>query len=549
MPVQITLERGTTRLSVSHFGLLCPDKDARLGTLLNEADNVCLSPEQIAPWKELLGGRAPTDDEVILIHEDLKDTPVAVSGLIRENLAGGLVSLDVLVPRSARYYERLVGRCEDGIALDDYAKQVAPRQFSEVLRWRGAEGLKLAMLLASQPYLSGALAEAEITDDTLGEAISWLADKGDAMSCAAAVEIALPRLAGDDRLRVPITKLLKVFVAGNPVVKVDQIELLSSLILVTYGEIALCRVLAEKPPFWRKLAAIAQASLIARCINNIGVEATELTAWLQSVRGQMYFLKCYGDLRLEPRWLPDFGLPDQLRNEICGRTWGVAGKIARGVLGPELSELLLGDEDGSLKRQFSSILACLPGPLEGGIPAGAALSAEAAERVKTDLSSEKITIASVSGLASAAVIFRFPADLADMAGDAIARADYRLPHDDKAAFVAHLVGLASAAAVTRNCKLADALILLVRTYRHFHPDELTIDDAFRIAIIACASRSELADWCKCVGEFMIDFAFQPVTTEEATRLHSHLVHLCHLVPELWSTCGQAEAALRSVLKF
>jgi hypothetical protein len=224
MPVQITLERGTTRLSVSHFGLLCPDKDARLGTLLNEADNVCLSPEQIAPWKELLGGRAPTDDEVILIHEDLKDTPVAVSGLIRENLAGGLVSLDVLVPRSARYYERLVGRCEDGIALDDYAKQVAPRQFSEVLRWRGAEGLKLAMLLASQPYLSGALAEAEITDDTLGEAISWLADKGDAMSCAAAVEIALPRLAGDNRLRVPITKLLKVFVAGNPVVKVDQIE-------------------------------------------------------------------------------------------------------------------------------------------------------------------------------------------------------------------------------------------------------------------------------------------------------------------------------------
>jgi hypothetical protein len=32
------------------------------------------------------------------------------------------------------------------------------------------------------------------------------------------------------------------------------------------------------------------------------------------------------------------------------------------------------------------------------------------------------------------------------------------------------------------------------------------------------------------------------------RLHSHLVQLCHLVPELWSTCGQAEAALQSVLR-
>ena len=66
-PIQITLERGTTRLLVSHFGVLCPDKDVRLCTLLNEADNVCLSPEQIAPWKELLEERAPTDDEVVLI--------------------------------------------------------------------------------------------------------------------------------------------------------------------------------------------------------------------------------------------------------------------------------------------------------------------------------------------------------------------------------------------------------------------------------------------------------------------------------------------------
>src|SRR6516225_5717505 len=33
-PVEISLARGTTRLLVSHFGLLCPDKDVRLATLL-----------------------------------------------------------------------------------------------------------------------------------------------------------------------------------------------------------------------------------------------------------------------------------------------------------------------------------------------------------------------------------------------------------------------------------------------------------------------------------------------------------------------------------
>jgi hypothetical protein len=124
------------------------------------------------------------------------------------------------------------------------------------------------------------------------------------------------------------------------------------------------------------------------------------------------------------------------------------------------------------------------------------------------------------------------------AGDSIARADYRLPGDDKATFVPHLIGLASAAAITRSSKLADALIFLVRTYRHFHPEELTVDEAYPIAIIASASRSELADWCKCVGDFLIDCVFQPITTEEAARLHSHLAYLCHLVPELWSTCDR-----------
>jgi hypothetical protein len=468
--------------------------------------------------------------------------------MIRENLASGSVSLDVWVPRSARYYERLVGQWESGVSLEGYAKEAAPRQFSELLKWRGAEGLKLALLLAPQPHLSAALAEAEIGDDTLGEVLSWLADKGDVMSCAAGIEIALPRLAGHDQLKEPLGRLLKAFVAGKPVANVDPIELLSCLIFAVYGEIAHCRIHAMRPPFWRKLAAIAQASLIARCIADIGGDATELARWLQSVRSQMSMLQCFADLRVEPRWLPDFALPRQLRNEICGRVATIAATLGPDMLEPDLRKLLLGDEEGSLKHRYNPTCAWLPGPLEGAITPFIELSAEEVAGIKDDLSSETLTVALISRLANAATVLRFPAELADMAGDAIARADYRLHCDDKAAFVPHLLGLASVAAIARSGKLADALFLLLRTYRRFHPDELTIDDAFRIAIIACASRTELMDWCKCVGDFVTDCAFQPLTADEAMRLHSHLVHLCHLVPELWSTSGQAEAALRSILK-
>jgi hypothetical protein len=547
-PVEISLARGPVRLMVNHFGLLSPDGAVRLATLFHEADNFGLATEQIAVWRELLEEREPTDDEVIIIQEDIKDTPVAVASIIRENLANGSVSLEVWVPHSTRYYERLVGRWENGLLLEDYAAQIAPRQFGELLKWRGAEGLKRAFLMAPQPYLSAALAEAPIDDEVLAEALIWLADKGDAMSIAAGIEIAEPRIAGNGRLKEPFVRLLKAFIVSDLNLKVDQFELLSCVFLAVYGEMAHCRVHADKPPFWRKLAALAQTSLITWCIIDIGGDASELASWLQLVRSQMYLLQCFADLRVEPRWLPDFGFPRQMRNEICGRVWTAVRKLASDELEPELAELINGGGQGGLKQKFNHVQACLPGPLEGGIAPVADLPSDEVTRIEEALSSERITAESVSGLANFAIVVRYPVKLTDMAADAIARADHRLSHTENKSFILYLLGLASAAAVTRSAKLADALFILLRTYRHFHPDQLTTEDAFRIALIGCASRAELMDWCKCVGEFMTDCAFQPITADEAGRLHSHLVHLCHLVPELWSSCGQAEAAFRSVLR-
>lgn len=199
-PVEISVERGTARLLMNHFGLLSSDKNIRLGTLLREADNFCLRPEEIGRWRHLLEERMPTDDEVVLIQNDFKDTPVAVANIIRENLTVGSVSLDAWVPRSAQYYERLVGKYENDLSVNTYAKEILPQQLGKLLQWRGAEGLKLALLVAPQPDLCAALSAAEIPDDTLADVLSWLADRGDPLSYAAAIEVALPRSTGSNEL-------------------------------------------------------------------------------------------------------------------------------------------------------------------------------------------------------------------------------------------------------------------------------------------------------------------------------------------------------------
>ena len=76
----------------------------------------------------------------------------------------------------------------------------------------------------------------------------------------------------------------------------------------------------ETNPFYRRQAAIAQASLIIRALKASHTDTASIAEWARSVGiGHVFFLQGLVDLRLEPRWLPDFVSPEQLRAEFIGR--------------------------------------------------------------------------------------------------------------------------------------------------------------------------------------------------------------------------------------
>jgi hypothetical protein len=134
-----------------------------------------------------------------------------------------------------------------------------------------------------------------------------------------------------------------------------------------------------------------------------------------------------------------------------------------------------------------------------------------------------------------------------MAADALRRAQYKLDAPEEPnTHAACLIGLAAAAAITRSIALADALFVVVRIYRRHYRDELTIDEAFQIGIIACASRSELPEWCQAIGAFVTELSFGELSRQAAADLHPLVVGLCNMVPELWATCGQGLAAIQAV---
>ena len=124
-PPTIVLFNGDRRLAVVHLVLLSPNPDVRLTAFRTEAIRSILPSDAIGKWETLLKSRPPDDDELGDIQDDLSCTPISTQRQIQDSLARGVASLSTLVPRSEKYYERLVGKFEDGQTFGEFVEHVA----------------------------------------------------------------------------------------------------------------------------------------------------------------------------------------------------------------------------------------------------------------------------------------------------------------------------------------------------------------------------------------------------------------------------------------
>jgi hypothetical protein len=211
-----------------------------------------------------------------------------------------------------------------------------------------------------------------------------------------------------------------------------------------------------------------------------------------------------------------------------------------------LTESLVADTPESLKGKINLILAQMPGPLEGDIRLVREIPPEQYPKIEDPLNARQATALSYVPLVNSALLFAIPSELADLAAEALRRAQFQIgTNGDNSVFSGCLAGLATTASATRSQPLADALFSSLRYYRRFSPDQLSVDEALRVGMIACASRPEFNEWCLTVGRLISDLSFQAISEEEAAGLHTFVLNLCGIVPELWATCGPGLAALEA----
>ena len=143
-----------------------------------------------------------------------------------------------------------------------------------------------------------------------------------------------------------------------------------------------------------------------------------------------------------------------------------------------------------------------------------------------------------------AMLFRVDSTQAKLAARALKLGNYRLASvKDKSELLDTMGGLAIVAATARNSALADELRILVRKYKHDVQYDFSIEEELGLCLRAAASRADLTEWRNFVGEWLTELAFGEFKGDEGTVLHANLRYLCHVVPELWVSCGKADAAL------
>lgn len=545
----VVITRGEKRFLVTHLALLSPDRETRLSAFRRRVAELDLPEADARRWEALLDSRVPDDEEIGDIQEDLRQTPLFVSDSIRNSLAGPTIHLNRLVPNAPKYYERLIGRAEATQDVASYVQNVLTPIMEGLVDRGGEWGYQLALLACSHSSISLALSRIETGDAALPKVLEWASTKADAMSRATCLEVGLRRIAAHPAIRAPLNTLIDCLVKNEPVAKVDQFKLLASVFVAVYGEMSMRRMFASKPPFWRRLAALAHAGLVSRQIISNGRDATDVLRWLMASRVDEFVLQCSVDSRLEPRWFADLATPDQFKQEFLGRAWATATSEVAVVTEQGWAQALLGEGDGSLRSHIRLERAFLPGPLEGALPGSQqVMPTELLASLQTDWRVASIDPTAFFRAMNALLMYQPVNELADLMSTAIARAEYQVPTTSEASVDAVLFAAASVSAITRSHPLADTILISIRRYRRLYPADLSVRDAFRVGILACSSREQLAEWTKCVGVVLNDLAFEKVlASEDASFLIDSTAYLCHLVPELWATCGRAEAALRAVL--
>ncbi len=541
---RIILSFGRSRVDLTDYVVLSPDERTRLGCFDGLIRTLNLSHDPISSWRIVISDRALEDHEVDELMDDLADTPVRRTQVIHGMISrDGGVQVDTLVPRTRRYFERLVGVYDGSDSIQDYARGAGGRHIRSLQEWEPCNGLLYGLLLSAHSSLVNQIDVKRIGFDDLMRSFRFLEKEGDVLSRIGAIEVGFRLIGTMPDLEPVLVRLIERMRDDDGHGPKSGVRFMSSLFQLVDGEISRVRLFSDRPAFYRRLASMAHAALLYRIFGDSDEKMAEVGNRIVRSYGGRFMVQTLIDTRTEPRWSFDLAYPIYLRSEFMSRVVAGAQPIIGDIRDHHLRSLVAVNEaDGSCRGlNWKPLLQ--PGPLEGAGAVEGRVPSEITELVDERLAVDPLDPAACVGLGYLVRIVDVT-DQAEALGSRVEKDGFRFSgSQDIESLVSAMLGLATVSAVTRNMALGDRIAVLVGKYRRDARCRLPVGDAVKIVLAAAASRSDLREWMDYVGSALTGLAFGELADDEGHQLQGWLREICDIVPELWGFCGQADAAL------
>ena len=548
--LSFALEDGGKALSIPDHSGLAEDHRTRMAWFTRATGEANLQEANLRDWKATIDRRPLSDDEFAELTGELELTPVMVYRNIHNGFMRGSMDIATLVPSERRYYYRLVGPRGSAVGVDGYIESEAGPLIDSLQEWDPTHGFLMSLLMCSKGKISESIRIDGFDEQQVLRIYEWIASRGDPISQIGAVEVALRNIEENRALEPLIERVVEGFIADDPNDDSGCFSLLSAMIVLVASELSGKRTVCGTEPFYRKQAAIAQASVVIRAIRESRVDSASVVKWAKTVGVEhVFFLQGLVDLRLEPRWLPDFVSPDQLRAEFVGRVLRAVMQCKGEIQSESLRGLLVG-EDSRLARAAPWPFPMLPGPLEGELTSNQAdIPDDVLKDLAAGLEADQLEPRSFAGIVNMALLYKMPASQAGLAAAALRRVRYSIEYsDDESSIFSLIGGLANVAAVSRATDLAETLRVLARVMRRRKRLVADPGDELRIAMVAAASHEGLEDWAQFAGEWITELAFEVVERDAARSFLPKLRRLVQIEPALARHCAIADAALACVAR-
>jgi len=555
-PVELSIERGQkhkifltvegNRHLMPSFWMFSEDQAVRLAHFSEEVEAENLPTAAIQMWKERLENSSLTEEQMDELKRTCDLIPQAVAGNIREEFKRPEGRVKVAVPQDGMYYRFLIGERGGASNVEEYAQGNAKEHIDRLLKWDFNQGLAQCLLFCASPSLSGLIDISDQAASDVEEFFAWLSEHGDRFSQVAGIEVGIRSLRHFPTLEPILVRMVEAIRDEDPEAKTSRAALVVNLLVFVDGELSRIRLFRDEPPFWRRIAAVAQAAMIERELIAAGGAEEDTSDWLR-LRAEHFFMQSLADLRQQPRCIPDLISAMQFRIEFLMRARIVGHHTSDNLPEGPLRTLLLGSGDNSLEKHTAVPSSSAPGPVEGGIEGSSAVPKEIVNELRKLSGDTPLEARAFASVVNFCLVFRFDEEVAGLIVNILRKVQYRLnlTQDSDVGF-SLIMGLAIISASARHTVLADEVRILARVMRRRGIIGAAADNQMRIALVACASREDLEDWCKAVGEWLFEIANGEMSRKEAASTRSHLHVLCHAVPELWPYVAKADAALAAM---